>query len=354
MTASYGIASGGSRVSGVDVRPRLTPEPLLELGFGFWSAKALLSAVELGVFAALVHEPLSAEALGDQIGLHPRGRRDFLDALVSLGLLERDNGSYSNTPLTSQFLDPSKPTYVGAMLALCNNHLYWDWGRLTESLRSGLPQREIAPGGDAFSAIYQVSASTRQFTQAMTGASQGLAQAIARQFPWARYQTFADVGCAEGGVTVQLARLHPHLTGVGLDLPPVRPIFETYVAGNGLTDRLRFLAGDVCTDSLPASDVILFGHLLHGLDLEGKQLLLAKAHAALPENGALIVFDMIIDDERRQNSVGLLMSLNMLLETTGGFDYTGADCLGWVRDAGFREVRIEPLIGPHSMVVGIK
>jgi SAM-dependent methyltransferase len=188
----------------------------------------------------------------------------------------------------------------------------------------------------------------------MTGASKSLAQAIASRLWWSRYRSFLDVGCAEGGVTVQLAQTHQHLTGVGFDLPPVRPIFEAYAASAGLADRLRFQAGDLYEDPLPEAEVVILGHMLHGLDLEGKRLALSKAYQALPKDGLLIAFDMILDDERRRNTFGLLMSLNMLLETAGGFEYTGAECRAWLAEAGFRETRIEPLLGPHSMIVAVK
>ena len=79
-----------------------------------------------------------------------------------------------------------------------------------------------------------------------------------------------------------------------------------------------------------------------------------RSYAALPPGGALIVYDAVIDDERHQNAFGLLMSLNMLIETPGGFDYTGADCQHWMLEAGFRETRVEHLVGPDSMVIGIK
>ncbi|MCB1091578.1 MAG: methyltransferase, partial [Verrucomicrobiae bacterium] len=136
--------------------------------------------------------------------------------------------------------------------------------------------------------------------------------------------------------------------------PEVGPIFEDYVADNGLTDRLRFAGGSFFTDPLPEADVILYGHILHDWDLEQKKHLLRVAWEALPEGGAVVVYDSIIDDARRENAFGLMMSLNMLVETSGGFDYTGADCQGWMREAGFRETRVEHLVGPDSMVIGIK
>jgi precorrin-6B methylase 2 len=188
----------------------------------------------------------------------------------------------------------------------------------------------------------------------MTGISQGSNQAIARQFPWDKYRTFADIGTAQGDLAVQIALLNPHLSGFGFDLPEVAPIFEEYAQANGVASRVRFQPGDFFKQDLPKVDVITMGHVLHDWNLGVKQLLLRKAHDSLPEGGALIVYEAIIDDDRRQNAFGLLMSLNMLIETKDGFDYTGADCREWMRKAGFRETRVEPLAGPDSMVIGIK
>jgi hypothetical protein len=287
--------------------------------------------------------------------LHPRSARDFLDALVALGMLERDGDRYSNTPETDLFLDQGKPSYVGGLLEMANARLYRFWGSLTEALRTGQPQNE-AKGGeeDFFTAIYADPGRLEGFLKAMTGISLGAAMAIANKFAWDRYETFVDVGTAQGGLPVQVALAHDHLTGGGLDLPPVGPVFERYVEAHGLNGRLRFYPGDFFNDPLPTADVLLMGHILHDWDLEQKRMLLAKAYQALPEGGALIVYDAIIDEDRRENAFGLLMSLNMLIESPGGFDYTGSECASWMREAGFRETYVEHLVGPDSMVVGIK
>lgn len=153
---------------------------------------------------------------------------------------------------------------------------------------------------------------------------------------------------------VVIARAHPHLKAIGFDLPAVQPIFDDFVARQGLSDRITFQSGNFFDGPMPNANVIVMGHILHGWDLAEKRKLLEKAFAALPKGGAVIVYDAVIDDERRLNAFGLLMSLNMLIETRGGFDCTGADCQAWMHDAGFVSTRVEPLLGPDSMVIGFK
>lgn len=333
-----------------------TPEKIMQLGWGFWGSKALLSAVELGVFTALGGGPRSLDELTRQMKLHPRSARDFLDALVALGVLERgEDGLYANTPETGLFLDKAKPSYVGGILEMANKRLYRFWDGLTEALQTGQPQNEAKDGGeDLFGAIYADPVILESFLRGMTGVSLPAALAMAELFPWKEAASFVDVGCAQGGATAAIAAAHPHLAAIGFDLPAVQPVFEAYVKEKGLEGRVRFEAGDFFAGGLPAADVIIMGHILHDWNLDQKRALLAKAYAALPDGGRLIVYDAIIDDERRHNAFGLLMSLNMLIETNGGFDYTGADCVGWMKEAGFREAIVQPLAGPDSMVIGTK
>jgi hypothetical protein len=336
--------------------PHVTPDAIMQLGLGFWGSKALLTAVELGVFSLLATAgPLEGDALREQLGLHPRSWADFFDALVALGMLQRADGRYANTPATEVFLDRAKPSYLGGILEMANARLYPFWGSLTEALRTGSPQNEAKGGGDdPFVAIYADPAGLAQFAASMTGLSAGVAMALAAKFPWADHSSVIDIGCAEGAVPVQVALAHEHLRGGGFDLAPLRPIFDNYVARAGLADRLSFTAGDFFTDALPTADVLVLGHILHDWDLDKKKLVLQKAYAALPEGGALIVYDAIIDDDRRSNAFGLLMSINMLIETPGGFDYTGAQCRTWMSEAGFKDSYVQHLAGPDSMVVGIK
>jgi len=333
----------------------VTPEKIMQLGLGFWSSKTFLSAVELGLFTELAKGTLNGDQLTERLQLHPRSARDFFDALVSLGMLEREDGLYRNTPDTDLFLDRNKLSYIGGMLEMANERLYGFWGTLTEGLRTGLPQNEIKSGMNGlFEGLYSDPHRLRLFLGGMTGLSMGASRGIAEKFPWDNYKTVVDVGGAQGGLLVQVSLAHSHITGANFDLAPVQPIFDDYVAAHGLSNRLKFVEGNFFEQEIPTADVITMGHILHDWNLDEKRMLLAKTYEALPDGGALIVFESLIDDERRQNAAGLLMSLNMLIETPGGFDYTGHDCSQWMRETGFKETRVEHLMGPDSMVVGIK
>jgi hypothetical protein len=328
----------------------ISPERILQVGFGFWASSTLLSAIELGVFTRLAVGPRSASALQTELGLHPRSALDFLDALVAMGFLQRENSNYINSPDSDKFLDENKPSYIGGMF----QRLFRSWGMLTDSLKTGKPVGSAENAEKTFDHLYSSPERMRGFLSTMTAISLSAARAMAEKFPWEDYKTFADIGTAQGALPVNIALKHPHLKGTGFDLPMVRPVFEEFVNSFALGDRINFTPGDFFKDDLPRVDVIVMGHILHDWDLEQKKFLIKKAYDALPDGGALVVYEALIDDERKQNTFGLLMSLNMLVETHGGFDYTGADCTAWMHEAGFRQTRVEPLVGPDSMVIGTK
>jgi hypothetical protein len=326
---------------------------ILEIGYAFWQSKALLSAVELEVFTALAQGPLELETMVKRVGIHERGARDFLDALVALGLLYRDaDGRYGNESDSDLYLDRRKPTYIGGLLEHLNARHYENWGGLTRALRSGDPQSAL--GISNYRGFYDDRSMQEIFLNGMTAGSLLAARSLAKEFPWGSYKTFIDVGTAQGCVPVELARTHPHLTGGGFDLPSVGPTFVRYVRDQGLSNRLQFYSGDFFSDPLPAADVLVMGRILHNWDLSTRKMLLAKAYQALPQGGAVIVYDSLIDDDRRVDTHALLSSLNMLIETARGSEYTGAECKDWMRHVGFGEIHTKPLGDIHTAVIGVR
>ena len=335
------------------------PSHIMQIGMGFWASKTVLSAVELELFTQLGSEAMTGEEIGERLGLHPRAIYDFLDTLVALRLLERDgeggDGRYRNTAETAAFLDKGSPAYVGGILEMCNARLYRFWGDLTEALQTGKPQNEIKhTGKPMFDELYSDPARLEQFMDAMQGISLGNFHALAEKFDFSRYKTVCDVGGATGQLCTVLAVRHPHLRFTSYDLPVVAPIAERAVAAAGLTDRVATASGDFFADPLPRADVITMGLILHDWNLDRKMHLIRAAYEALPEGGAFIIIENLIDDARRENAFGLMMSLNMLIEFGDAFDFTGSDFAGWCREVGFREVEILPLAGPASAGIAYK
>ena len=338
---------------------QLNPSQIMQVGMGFWASKTLLSAVELQLFTELGSGRIAGEEIAERVGLHPRATYDFLDTLVALGFLEREGeGSearYGNTPETGAFLDNGKPTYIGGILEMANARLYGFWGDLTEALKTGKPQNEIkSVGKSMFEELYSDPARLEQFMKAMQGISLGNFQALAANFDFSKYETICDVGGATGQLCTTLAAHHEHLRCTSYDLPVVAPIAEKEIAASGQAERVQVASGDFFDDPIPKADVVTMSLILHDWNLERKMHLIRAAYDALPEGGALIAIENLIDDARRENAFGLMMSLNMLIEFGDAFDFSGSDFAGWCRDVGFRDIEILPLTGPASAGIAYK
>jgi predicted O-methyltransferase YrrM len=341
--------------------PASLPDPsgILATGFGFWGSKVLLTAVEFGLFTTLGSRRLTGAELGDELGLHPRGVSDFLDALVAMKFLDREGdgpaAKYANTPAGAIYLDRNSPRYVGGIMEMLNARLFKFWHDLPDALRTGKPQNETKHGQKGmFEELYAELPRLEQFMGAMTGLSRINFEAFADTFEFAKYKSLCDVGGATGLLCIEVARRHPHLKCISFDLPPVEPIARKHIAAAGLAERVATAAGDFFKDPLPKADVVTMGMILHDWNLEKKMHLIRAAYEALPPGGALVAIEALIDDARRENAFGLLMSLNMLMETAGGFDYSGAEFARWCREVGFERVEVMPLAGPTSAAIAIK
>ncbi|HEY9700229.1 MAG TPA: methyltransferase [Trichocoleus sp.] len=339
----------------------IAPDPsrILEVGFGFFASKVLLTAVKLEVFTKLGDRSITGEELGKELDLHPRGIFDFFDALVALGFLYREGdgseGRYRNTETTALFLDKHQPGYVGGILEMSNDRLFKFWHDLEPALKTGKPQNEVKHSQKPiFEVLYEDSSKLEQFIGAMSGISRGNFQAFAEKFDFSNYQTLCDVGGASGLLSRLVAQQHPHMRCTTFDLPQVEPIARAAIEQARLSDRVQVASGDFFQDALPQADVITMGMILHDWNLENKKHLIRQAYEALPEHGALVVIENLIDDARRENAFGLMMSLNMLIEFGDAFDFTGADFWNWCQEAGFKRYEVFHLAGPCSAAVAYK
>ncbi len=331
----------------------------MEVGLGFMASKTLLTAAGLDLFTQLSGAGMSGKEIAEKLGLHGRGLYDFLDTLVALGFLTRggikDSAKYGNSPETDLFLDRNKPSYMGGILQMCNNRIYRFWGDLEEALRTGKPQNEVKTGEKpVFEMLYSDPDRMREFIMAMAGIQMGNFAKFAREFNFSGYATPCDVGGAGAHLSVQVALNNPHMKCRSFDLPVVQPIAAEVVEAFGVGERVSLIEGDFFKDPLPNSDVITMGNILHDWGTPDKKMLIKKAFDALPDGGSFVVIENIIDNDRRENAFGMLMSLNMLIETDEGYDFSGADFDALTKEAGFKETRVTPLTGPASAAIAVK
>ncbi len=343
----------------VQVGQQVDPSHIMQVGMGFFAAKTLLTAVKLELFTLLAPRPMSAKEIKYEICMNERGVYDFLDTLVALGFLQKTGNKktaiYSNSTDSDVFLDKNKLSYIGGILEMANNRLYPFWNFLEEGLRSGNPQNEARNGRTTLTEVlYADPDKTREFINAMSGIQTGNFMKFAKSFDFTRYNSLCDIGGAGALLSVQVVSNNPHMKCISLDLPQVSPIALENISKMGLASKVNIVSADFFTDPFPKADVITMGNILHGWGTNDKKVLISKAYDALPEGGALVVLEDIIDDERRENAFGLMMSLNMLIETTEGFNFTEADFNEWCMEAGFSRTSLMPLTGSSSAAIAIK
>lgn len=338
---------------------QVNPAKIMEVGMAFWASKTLLTAVNMGLFTYLAKGPVSGLEIMLELSLHKRNLYDFLDTLVALGFLKREGlketSIYCNADDANIFLDKNKPSYMGGILKMANNRLFGFWNDLEEGLKTGLPQNEAKNGNnDFFEAIYASEDRLREFVAAMGGIQMGNFIAFANKFDFSAYNTLCDIGGAGAHLAAQVVTNNKHMVCDSFDLPAVELIARENMKNMGLADKVIIQSGDFLKDDFPKADIITMGSVLHDWGIEEKKMLIKKAYNALPQGGAFVAIENIIDNDRSKNAFGLMMSLNMLIETPGGFDYTAADIEGWVKEAGFSKTSLMPLTGPTSAFIAIK
>jgi len=338
----------------------LNPEHIMQVGLGFWASKTLLTAIKLKLFTALAEKPaLTANQIREKLKLHERSYLDFLDALVSLNFLKREgNGKeaqYSNTMDTDVFLDKKKPTYLGGILEMADNRLYKFWGNLEEGLKTGNPQNEVKndPSKSLFTELYSDKAKMKEFMIAMSGIQIGAFMSFAAQFDFSKYKTVVDAGGSIGALSIQIARQHPGIKCISFDLPQVAEVAKSYVQEQGLSKQIEIASGNFF-ENIPKADVVTMGNILHDWSDDDKLKLITKAYDALPKGGAFVCIENMIDDDRRKNTFGLLMSLNMLIETKEGRDFTYSEFVQWTNKVGFKDQSFLPLAGPTAAAIAYK
>jgi predicted O-methyltransferase YrrM len=338
-----------------------TPDSIMQIGTGFWASKVLLSAVKFQIFTTLAErKSMSAAEIKSHLGFKCTDRNvfDYLDTLTTFGFLKREGiletAKYSNSINTDFFLDKKKTSYIGGILEMLNNRLYGFWGNLEAGLLTGHPQNEAKQGDNVFEKIYANADALKEFIHAMSGVQMGAFMALAQKFDFSKAKTLVDIGGSAGLLSLMVAKHQPHMSCVTWDLPPVAQVANETIQKFQLQDRVKTAAGDFFKDQFPKADILTMGNILHDWDEETKIMLMKKAYDALPGGGAFVAIENVIDDERNKNAFGMMMSINMLIETGTGFDYTFADFNKWAKQIGFKSTALLPLAGPTSAAIAYK
>jgi O-methyltransferase. len=341
---------------------QLTPSKIMQIGMGFWASKALLAAVNFKLFTVLAEGGKKGREIKEQLKFNTTERHvyDWLDVLVSLGFLNREKlleeAVYTNSEETDFFLDTKKPSYMGGILQMANNRLYHHWASLEEGLLTGKPQNESKDASNMrfFEELYKSPGKLQEFMDAMSGIQGGNFMALVNKFDFGKYKTLADIGGADGFLSCMIAKKYPGITCTTFDLPPVAQLAKNKIDKFQLAGRIKVASGDFIKDPIPSAEIITMGNILHGINEETKMLVIKKVYESLPENGVFMTIENIIDPERKINTFGLLMSLNMLIENGDGFDYTQNDFDTWTKKIGFKRTEVIPLAGPTSVAIAYK
>ena len=336
--------------------------PLLDLGSAFSASRVLLTAIELDLFTVLSRGPLTASEIATALKLHQRAVPDFPDALLSLNMLTREGDGpearYSNGPLPAYYLVKGTPTYKGGFFEMCATRLYHYWGHFTEALQTGRCQNESHPRNadakDVWSSIYETDEKLEGFMQAMGALNNDAQRELAKKMDWATVSSHLDLGGADGLLSCEVVSANPHVKSTTLDLERVSKVARNNIAKRGLTDKINIVSGSFWDCPFPKADVITMGIILHDYNLEKKMVLLRKAYDALNPGGRLVALEHLIEDDRRGSVPALIMSLNMLVDQNGGFDFTSRDFDGWAKEVGFDHSEKIELIPPLSAVIAYK
>lgn len=330
--------------------------PLMQMLSGLWPMKTLAAALEFDLFTELSGRQLTLEKFAKLLDLPPRPADMLVTTLVCMGLLERKNGEYFNTPLSDEFLVKGRPSFFGGVVKMIDKRMNQKWEKLAEALKTGQPQN-LKEGLTTFDSLYSDREEKRIFLECMHGLSVQTGRQLARAFNFSKFRQLMDVGGGSGAACIEVLRQYPHLNAVVYDLAPALQIAHEKIVSAGYVKQIETFAGDFFHERLPTnSDVILLSMVLHDWSPEQNLSILKKCYDALPSGGVVLVTEIMMEDDKTGPLPAALMSLNMLLETEGGCNYTWQEYTDWMEKAGFQNMERIRMDSPgaNGILVGCK
>jgi 3-hydroxy-5-methyl-1-naphthoate 3-O-methyltransferase len=332
-----------------------SPLPLMALSTGFWAFKTVAAAHELDLFSRLAGgASTTAAELAEALAIHPRPAEMLLTGCAALGLLEKRDGCYCNTPMSEAYLVRGTPYYFGGWIEMADKRLYAGWARLTEALRTNRPttwdpdvQSSLFDGEDPKMLAL--------FWDAMHSLSTMTARRLGEAVDFAGFRRLLDIGGGSGAFDIELCKQYHGLRATVFDLPHVVEIAAAKVAQADLSDRIAVAGGSFFGEFPDGHDVHLFSMILHDWDEAKNRALLRRSFDALPSGGAVVISELLVDDDKTGPAPAALMSLNMLIETEGR-NYTVAEYAAWLKDTGFDAIKTVSFEGPgaNGAVIGRK
>jgi acetylserotonin N-methyltransferase len=332
------------------------PTPVLDLMNAFRSSAAMFAAVSLGVFDRLAAGPLDLPTLARHLGAHPDALRRLLDACVGLGLLTRSETTYANATVADAYLARDSPRRLTGYITYSDRVLWQLWQHLGDAVREGGHRWKQAFGldGPIFASFFRSDDDKREFVWGMHGYGQISSPEVVAAFDLSRFTRLVDLGGATGHLALAACRRYPAIQATVFDLPEVVPMANEFLAAEpDLARRVSTAAGDFFVDDLPPADLYSVGRILHDWSEEKIARLLSRIHAALPDGGALLVAEKLLDDDRAGPRWAQMQSLNMLV-CTEGKERTLGEYTDLLRAAGFSRVEGRRTASPLDAVLATK
>ncbi|KFZ76912.1 hypothetical protein ED92_40220 [Amycolatopsis sp. MJM2582] len=332
----------------------------MQIADGFRIAKVLAVALELEIFANLRDGgTTTAEEFSERYRIHRRPARMLLAACASLGLLDRVDGRYRNSAISEEFLVPGKRYYFGDLVRFTDRREYGAWDRLEWAIRNNRPTTWDPDSTEETDLFSGDGAMLDMFWSMLSSGAMYTARSLAASFDFRPYDRLLDVGGAAGAFCIELCSHYSRLEATVYDLEFVCEGARKAISEAGLSDRIDTHAGDFFQQELPSGyDLMLLSNVLHDWGEGDNRKLLGKCHAALADGGTLLIAESFVNDDETGPVAGAISSLNMLIETTEGQNYTRAEYTAWLTEAGFIDVRTAGLIidapGANGLLVAQK
>ena len=331
------------------------PAPVLDLIQAFRRSKAMFAAVSLRVFDRLEEVAADVKTLARELGADPDALERLLDSCVSLGLLKKADGLYSNTPVADTYLTQSSPNTLSGYVLYSDRALYPLWGNLEAAIREGTNRWEQTFGGGAsiFEHFFRTQEARRDFLSGMDGFGQLSSPAVVAAFDLGRFRRLVDLGGGTGHLALAACARYPQLEAAVFDLPGVIATAREYVGRGPSTSPLALIAGDFFTDPLPEADIFTLGRILHDWSEEKVGILLRKVWERLLSRGAVLIAEKLLDDDKTGPLPALMQSLSMLV-CTEGKERTLAEYTALLRRAGFTQIEAKVTSAPLDAILAVK